>query len=76
MSGANSRTTDRAMPITTCCSAPKVLRVWMPWIASMMPMVAESTVRMGSARMPMSIISAKMAGRRTGWLRRKPKPSQ
>ena len=48
----------------------------MPWIASMMPIVTVSIVTIGSARMPISIISAKIGWIRTAWPRRRPISSQ
>ena len=76
ISGENSRTTEKAMPMVTRDSAPKILSVWMPWIASMTPMAAASNPTMGMAWMPISIICAKIEPSRTGCLRRGPKISQ
>ena len=74
--GANSRTTEKATPTTTRDSAPKIFSVWMPWIASMTPMVPAIMATMGMAWMPISIICTKIEPRRTGWRRRGPTTSQ
>ena len=76
ISGANSRVTDSATPNTTWCSAPNCSRVLMPWIASMIPIVSDSIDTMGTARIPISIISEKTDTARTGWRRRRPRNSQ
>ena len=48
----------------------------MPWMASMMPMVADRRVTIGIARIPTSIISAKTGAGRTGCPLRGPIRSQ
>ena len=76
INGENSRVTERAIPITTFDSAPKVFRVAMDWIASMTPTAKHNTEMMGIAAMPISMISLNVVAVRTGCLRHLPITSQ